>query len=107
MSTEKTIRGSKRKKQIKQYTPFYLFVLPAIIVAVLFCYLPMGGLAIAFKDYKMARGIAGSDWVGLKHFQKLFSDPNFYRVLKNTLKISLLSLVTTFPITIIFTILVN
>lgn len=107
MSTEKTIRGSKRKKQIKQYTPFYLFVLPAIIVAVLFCYLPMGGLAIAFKDYKMARGIAGSDWVGLKHFQKLFSDPNFYRVLKNTLTISLLSLVTTFPMTIVFTILVN
>lgn len=107
MSTEKIMGSSKRKKRIKQYMPFYLFVLPAIIVVILFCYLPMGGLTIAFKNYKMARGITGSEWVGLKHFQKLFSDPNFYRVLKNTLKISLLSLVTTFPITIIFTILVN
>ena len=62
---------------------------------------------IAFKDYKMARGIEGSEWVGLQHFQALFADPNFYRVLGNTLKISIWTLLTTFPITIIFTILVN
>lgn len=95
------------KKEIKKHAPFYFFLLPAIILVILFCYMPMEGLAIAFKDYKMARGIGGSDWVGLKHFQALFSDPNFYRVLGNTLKISLLTLVTTFPVTIIFTLLVN
>lgn len=55
----------------------------------------------------MARGIEGSDWVGLKHFQALFADPNFYRVLGNTLKISILTLLTTFPVTIVFTLLVN
>ncbi len=95
------------KKELKKYLPFYMFLLPAIILVVLFCYMPMEGLVIAFKDYKMARGIEGSEWVGLKHFQALFSDPNFYRVLGNTLKISILTLLTTFPVTIIFTLLVN
>ena len=84
-----------------------MFLLPALILVILFCYLPMDGLAIAFKDYKMARGISGSDWVGLKHFKNLFSDPNFYRILGNTLKISIATLLTTFPVTVIFTILVN
>lgn len=94
-------------KQMKQYLPFYLFVLPTIVCVILFNYMPMGGIVIAFKNYKMARGIAGSEWVGLKHFKALFSDPNFYRVLRNTLKISILTLLTTFPVTIVFTLLVN
>lgn len=94
-------------QQMKQYLPFYLFVLPAIVCVILFNYMPMGGIVIAFKNYKMARGIAGSEWVGLKHFKALFSDPNFYRVLRNTLKISILTLLTTFPVTIVFTLLVN
>ncbi len=105
----KTKRTGTRdlKKELRKYLPFYMFLLPAIILVILFCYMPMEGLVIAFKDYKMARGIEGSQWVGLKHFQALFSDPNFYRVLGNTLKISILTLLTTFPVTIIFTLLVN
>lgn len=55
----------------------------------------------------MARGILGSEWVGLYHFKKVFSDPNFYRVLGNTIKISILTLVTSFPVTIFFALLVN
>ncbi len=74
------------KKELKKYLPFYMFLLPAIILVVLFCYMPMEGLVIAFKDYKMARGIEGSEWVGLKHFQALFSDPNFYRVADHVLE---------------------
>ncbi len=102
------ISGIKdRKKELKKYMPFYLFLLPSIVLVVLFCYMPMEGLLIAFKDYKMARGIEGSEWVGLQHFKDLFTDPNFYRVLGNTLKISILTLLTTFPVTIIFTLLVN
>ncbi|NBH33164.1 sugar ABC transporter permease [Clostridiaceae bacterium] len=96
-----------RKKELKKYMPFYLFLLPSIVLVVLFCYMPMEGLLIAFKDYKMARGIGGSEWVGLQHFKDLFTDPNFYRVLGNTLKISILTLLTTFPVTIVFTLLVN
>ena len=107
MGKTKNLGTRGMTKEIKKYLPFYMFLLPALILVILFCYMPMEGLAIAFKDYKMARGIEGSDWAGLKHFRALFSDPNFYRVLGNTLKISITTLLTTFPVTIIFTILVN
>ena len=107
MGKGKTMGNKGLLKEMKKYLPFYMFLLPALILVILFCYLPMDGLAIAFKDYKMARGISGSDWVGLKHFKNLFSDPNFYRILGNTLKISIATLLTTFPVTVIFTILVN
>ena len=93
--------------QMKKYYPFYLFLIPALVIVILFSYVPMYGIIIAFKDFKMARGILGSEWVGLAHFQKIFSDPNFYRVLFNTVKLSVLSLVTSFPVTIIFALLVN
>ncbi len=107
MGKGKTMGNKGLLKEMKKYLPFYMFLLPALILVILFCYLPMDGLAIAFKDYKMARGISGSDWVGLKHFKNLFSDPNFHRILGNTLKISIATLLTTFPVTVIFTILVN
>ncbi|MDE7313522.1 MAG: ABC transporter permease subunit [Eubacterium sp.] len=107
MENTKTTGTGNLKKEMRKYLPFYMFLLPAVILVILFCYMPMEGLMIAFKDYKMARGIEGSEWVGLKHFQALFADPNFYRVLGNTLKISILTLLTTFPVTIIFTLLVN
>ncbi len=94
-------------KRIKKYRMFYLFLLPAVVAVFIFSYMPLWGIMIAFKDFKMARGIMGSDWVGLKHFQKLFTDPLFYRVLKNTLIIGISTLVTSFPVTIIFTLLVN
>lgn len=94
-------------ERMKKYLPFYMFLIPGLVIVILFSYLPMYGIIIAFKDFKMARGIVGSDWVGLTHFQKIFTDPNFYRVMFNTLKISLLSLLTSFPVTIIFALLIN
>lgn len=106
----KEINAKKNKtliSQMKKYYPFYLFLIPALVIVILFSYVPMYGIIIAFKDFKMARGILGSEWVGLAHFQKIFSDPNFYRVLFNTIKLSVLSLVTSFPVTIIFALLVN
>lgn len=92
---------------LKKHRMFYLFLLPAVVMVFLFSYMPFWGILIAFKDFKMARGIMGSEWVGLEHFRKLFADPNFYRVLKNTLIIGITTLLTTFPVTIIFTVLVN
>lgn len=97
----------KFRKTLKKYQIFYLFLLPAAILVFLFSYMPMWGVVIAFKDYKMARGILGSEWIGMEHFRELFSDPNFYRVLRNTLIIGISGLATSFPVTIIFTILVN
>lgn len=103
----KTARNAQLMKQVKKHVLFYFFLLPALVLVVVFCYFPMWGIVIAFKDYKMARGILGSEWVGLYHFKKVFSDPNFYRVLGNTIKISILTLVTSFPVTICFALLVN
>lgn len=106
----KKIEQSNQKnlaERMKKYLPFYMFLIPGLVIVILFSYLPMYGIIIAFKDFKMARGIVGSDWVGLTHFQKIFTDPNFYRVMFNTLKISLLSLLTSFPVTIIFALLIN
>lgn len=94
-------------KMLKKYRIFYLFLLPALVTVFFFSYRPMTGIIIAFKDFKMAKGIEGSAWVGFEHFQKLFTDPNFLRALKNTLKIGCLTLAIQFPCTIIFTLLVN
>ena len=107
MKQDASKKRNERMKQMRRYMPFYFFALPAIVLLILFSYMPMPGIAIAFKDFKMARGIWGSDWSGFKQFQKVFTDPNFSRVLLNTVKISLLSLITSFPVTIIFTLMVN
>lgn len=73
---------------------FYLFVLPAVVCMFLFAYMPMYGIVIAFKDYKPRRGILGSPWVGWANFIRLFNYPDFWRLMYNTLYISILKLVT-------------
>ncbi len=93
--------------QFKKYLPFYLFLLIPIAQVIIFNYLPMYGIQIAFKDYKLRRGITGSEWIGFKHFQKMFSDAVFYKVLFNTLRLSVLSIVTVFPATIVFALMMN
>lgn len=104
----KQVKGNGNlKRRLKRATPYYLFLLPAAVLVFMFSYMPLWGVIIAFKDYKMARGIMGSDWVGFANFKKMFSDYNFWRVLKNTIKISVATLITSFPVTIIFTLLVN
>ena len=70
-------RRSEFFKMLKKHRMFYLFLLPAVVMVFLFSYMPFWGILIAFKDFKMARGIMGSEWVGLAHFRKLFSDPHF------------------------------
>ena len=85
----------------------YLLVLPVLAYFVLFCYKPMYGLIIAFQDYRANLGIMGSRWVGLRHFQAFFNDPYFFRLLRNTLSISLLSIVFGFPAPIILAIFLN
>ena len=99
-----------RKKRLylfKKYLPFYLFLIIPIVQVIVFDYLPMYGIQIAFKKYIIKRGITGSPWVGFQHFQKIFNDKVFYRVLGNTLRLSFLSLITVFPATIIFALMMN
>ena len=64
-------------------------VLPGVIYFLMFRYVPMGGLVIAFKDYSPFKGIWGSAWVGLLQFKKFFDTPDFFRLLRNTLGISI------------------
>jgi putative aldouronate transport system permease protein len=79
-------------KEIKKYKFLYLFLLPAFVWFIIFYYTPIYGVTIAFKDYSLTKGILGSPWVGLKHFERMFGSPEFTRVFKNTLIISFLKL---------------
>ena len=85
----------------------YLMALPVILYYVIFQYLPMYGVVIAFKDYVPARGVWQSDWVGLKHFSTFFTSSYFPRLLRNTLSINIKELLFSFPVPILFAILLN
>jgi putative aldouronate transport system permease protein len=84
-----------------------LLMLPGLIYFIIFKYIPMYGVVIAFKDYRIVDGIFGSEWVGLKHFLAFFNNPYAGRLIRNTLIISAYSLVFTFPLPIIFALLLN
>lgn len=88
-----TYRAPSLKSRLYKYRWLYLFLLPAIIWYVIFAYGPIYGLQIAFKDFKILKGIEGSEWVGLKHFIKMFETKAFWQATRNTLVISLLKLV--------------
>ena len=95
------------KKDIKKNCELYLFLIPAVVSVFIFNYLPMYGIQIAFKDFKPARGILGSKFVGLKWFERFFSSFQFTEILSNTLLLSILLLICSFPIPIIFALIVN
>ena len=90
-----------------KYRWLYLFLVPAIIWYVIFAYGPIYGLQIAFKDFKILKGIEGSDWVGMKHFVKMFTDKTFIRVMWNTVFISLLKLIFVAPSGLVLALLLN
>ena len=85
----------------------YLFILPMLIYVIIFNYIPMYGIQLAFKDYRVADGIWRSAWVGLKHFKTFFESYQFKDLLWNTLSLSLYSLIAGFPMPIIFALLLN
>lgn len=85
----------------------YVFLLPAALYIGVFMYGPMYGLIIAFKDFSASKGIMGSPWVGLKWFETFFHTARFWQILKNTLALSIYSLVVGFPIPIIMALIIN
>lgn len=122
MVTEKNIRKlSPKKKGIWKRTKddfrrnwsLYLLVLPVVLYYIVFAYFPLGGIAIAFQDFKLRFGytffenIIYSDWVGFDHFISLFRSATFGRALVNTLRISIVSLICAFPAPIILALLMN
>ncbi|MHA7964109.1 ABC transporter permease [Paenibacillus sp. CAU 1782] len=100
-------RSSELKKRLWRNKYLYLMVLPGIFYFIIFKYIPMGGLVIALQDYRPFKGISGSDWVGFKHFERLFTEPDFLNILTNTLLLFGMNLVFYFPIPIILALMLN
>lgn len=97
----------KVARDFRQHKFKYLLVIPVLVWLILFCYKPMYGIVIAFQNYRPALKISGSEWVGLLHFQRAFADPYFWRAIKNTFTISMLTLLFSFPAPIILALLLN
>ena len=108
---QKKVSRAKRNckwKYIRQNWQLYvIFTLPAFLLTIIFKYIPMGGILIAFEDYNPMQGIFGSAWVGLEHFQRFLSSPDFMNYLVNTLKVSVYGLLWGFPVPIILALLLN
>ena len=85
----------------------YILTIPVVAFFLIFNYLPMAGLLMAFENYKPALGLFKSQWVGLQNFKDFFMGPSFWTILRNTLVISLLNLAIAFPLSIIFALLLN
>lgn len=94
-------------KKVKRHWQLYLLVLLPLTYIIIFKYVPMYGAQIAFRDFSVTQGFSGSDWVGLKNFEDFFSSPNFWMLIKNTLLISLYSLLLGFPAPIILALALN
>lgn len=94
-------------KRIRKSGTLYLLLAPSFIIMLLFTYLPMYGVVIAFKDFTPAQGIMGSPWAGFKYFRQYFNSYQFWITIKNTLIISLYSIVVTFPLPIILALMCN
>ncbi len=100
-------RWRRALRYLNQHKYIYLLALLPAAFYIIFLYLPMYGVTIAFKDFRYDAGIWGSPWAGLKYFERLFTLPKFLQVLGNTLKISLLRLVFEFPFPIVIALLLN
>ncbi len=109
--TEKSV-PKKRKKSVTRakfmnQKYLQLMVIPGLIWMLIFNYIPMGGIVIAFKKFKITKSIAEAPWVGFKYFVEFFQDSNFSNIMVNTIGISFLKLIIGFPLPIIFALLLN
>ncbi|MBW7454934.1 ABC transporter permease [Paenibacillus sepulcri] len=105
------IRGENKIRavirDIKRTKVLLLFLLPAVVWYVIFYYIPMYGVTIAFKDFSVMKGIIGSPWIGFTHFERMFDSPDFSRVLRNTLIISFLKLIFVYTSGLVLALLLN
>ena len=99
--------GKTLGRRIAENWQLYLMLVIPIVITVIYKYIPMYGIQIAFRDYKAARGFFGSEWVGFKWFEQFFTAPNFGRMIMNTVLLSLFSLLWSFPVPIILALAIN
>ena len=106
---DKSLYNRKRSlwNVLIKYKELYLLFIPVALWYIIFCYIPMSGIIIAFKDYKFLQGIFGSQWVGFKHFERFLTSRDFLNTLRNTLLISSYNLLFVFPAPIIFALMLN
>ncbi|WP_238392672.1 ABC transporter permease [Paenibacillus antri] len=105
----RSVRGNVRKlgRKVAASYELYLFLLPTLLYFIVFHYIPMYGVQIAFKRFIAAEGIAGSPWAGLEHFERFFQSFQFWTLLRNTLGLSLYELLIAFPAPIALALLIN
>ncbi|MEC0167549.1 ABC transporter permease [Paenibacillus graminis] len=103
---QKTGNDSLLKRILKQWD-LQLMVVPALLFILVFSYIPMYGVLMAFQDYNLFKGFTGSPWVGFKHFEMFFHAPEFWTVMRNTIVISLLKLLIGFPAPIALALMLN
>jgi putative aldouronate transport system permease protein len=99
--------SGRKWKRIVRNRYIYLMILPGVLYFLIFKYIPMLGLVISFQDYLPYKGIMGSDWVGVKHFARLFSEPEFWNIFKNTIVVFVVNVTFYFPIPIILSLMLN
>ena len=109
--TKRTVKQINKKRswaqELVKNRCLYLIAVPVIAYYIIFCYFPMFGIVIAFKNYEIGKGILDSSWVGLAHFKAFFGGAYFKRTLVNTLKISFYEILFGFPAPIVFAFLMN
>ena len=112
-ATQNVLRVNRRTasyrkwKRVLRNWQLYVFLIPTILYFLIFRYYPMYGLQIAFRNYKASKGIWGSQWVGMRNFQRFFATADFWQLLENTLAISVGNLIISFPVPIILALLLN
>lgn len=94
-------------RRLKNNWQLYFLLLIPVVLTLIYKYIPMYGIQIAFRNFKASRGITGSEWVGLKWFERFFTAPNCGRMIKNTVLLSLYSLLWSFPVPIILSLVIN
>jgi len=94
-------------RNIRRHYVLYLMLLPGFLIILIFNYIPMYGIQIAFRDYKFATGFAGGNWVGMKYLNKFFNSFQFTSLIRNTLVVSLTTIVFSFPLPILLAIMFN
>ena len=100
-------RSGRMKKEMYRCRYLYILIALPVIYFIIFKYVPMYGVMIAFENFKIRKGIWGSEWVGLAHFAKYLSDPSFWGLVRNTLLLSVWQILIVFPMPILFALLVN
>ena len=100
-------RTRRLAKQYWKYRYLMMLLIPSVVMLIIFKYVPMYGVTIAFKDFKLRKGIMGSPWVGFDVFEKVFSMPVFWTAFKNTAVLGIMNLIVGFPLPIILALLLN